>query len=163
MDFNERVRKLLGLEREKTMEQKLYERVEEEKWQDTKKMLEAICEADDVDFEVTCTFIDYCNEEESYWDVSYNILPVYKQERFHDDKLQLEVGYKDVIIDKEEGMDDDIFITLNIDSESFKHKPDKKQTAAIQKRMSSNKKQVTITEFISAIEEGRSFKAASFF
>ena len=83
MDFNERVRKLLGLEREKTMEQKLYERVEEEKWQDTKKMLEAICEADDVDFEVTCTFIDYCNEEESYWDVSYNILPVYKQERFY--------------------------------------------------------------------------------
>ena len=161
MDFNERVRKLLGLEREKTMEQKLYERVEEEKWQDTKKMLEAICEADDVDFEVTCTFIDYCNEEESYWDVSYNILPVYKQERFHDDKLQLDVGYKDVIIDKEEGMDDDIFITLNIDSESFKHKPDKKQTAAIQKRMSSNKKQVTITEFISAIEEGRSFKAAA--
>lgn len=216
MDFNARVRKLLGLEREKTTEERIFERLEEAKWQNTKRKLDAICESDDVDFEVTCTFIDYCDEEESYCNVSYNILPVYKQERkiskyeemlnrlglgnrrrniqngtsvesnktelnilnqiiegksiefqstayysFIDDKLQLDIGYKAVIIDKEEDMDDDIFITLNIDSEGFKHKPDKKQTASIQKRMSSNKKQITIPEFIAAIEEGRAFKAAA--
>ena len=215
MDFIKRVRELVGAEREKTIEEKVFERIEEAKWQNTKKKLDAICEADDVDFEVTCTFIDYCDEEESYCNVSYNILPVYKQKRkisnyeeilnrlglgnrrrniqnrtsvesnktelnsldqiiegksiefqptvyysFIVDKLQLDIGYKAVIINKED-MDDDTFITLNIDSESFEHKPDKKQTALIQKRMSSNKKQVTITEFISAIEEGRSFKAAA--
>ena len=83
MDFNARVRKLLGLEREKTTEERIFERLEEAKWQNTKRKLDAICESDDVDFEVTCTFIDYCDEEESYCNVSYNILPVYKQkERF---------------------------------------------------------------------------------
>ena len=81
MDFIKRVRELVGAEREKTIEEKVFERIEEAKWQNTKKKLDAICEADDVDFEVTCTFIDYCDEEESYCNVSYNILPVYKQKR----------------------------------------------------------------------------------
>ena len=81
MDFIKRVRELVGAEREKNIEEKVFERIEEAKWQNTKKKLDAICEADDVDFEVTCTFIDYCDEEESYCNVSYNILPVYKQKR----------------------------------------------------------------------------------
>ena len=49
MDFIKRVRELVGAEREKTIEEKVFERIEEAKWQNTKKKLDAICEADDVD------------------------------------------------------------------------------------------------------------------
>lgn len=202
MDFYERVRKLLGMRREKTIEDEIFERIEEAKWQSTKRKLDAICEADDIEFEVTCTYIDDCDEEKCHYNVSYNVLPIYKEEkkvskyeemlnriglstkrqsiqndtgikpkkteldrlvqiieaeeiefeptvlyRLVDGKLKKEIGYEVVIIDKKEIRDDEeVLITLNIDSKSFQHKPDKKETAAIQKRMSSNKQQITVPE-----------------
>ena len=217
MDFNERVRKLLGMRREKTIEDEIFERIEEAKWQSTKRKLDAICEADDIEFEVTCTYIDDCDEEECHCNESYNVLPIYREEkqvskyeemlnriglstkrqsiqndteiktkgteqdrllqiieaeeiefeptvlyRLVDGKLKKEIGYEIVIIDKKKIKDnEEVLITLNIDSKSFQHKPDKKETASIQKRMSSNKQQITVPEFIAAIEEGRSFKAAA--
>lgn len=56
---------------------------------------------------------------------------------------------------------EDRLVTLNIDTEKHDKKPSKSETAAIQKRIGSLKKEVTVKELVKAIEEGRSFKAAA--
>lgn len=56
---------------------------------------------------------------------------------------------------------EDRLVTLNIDTEKHDKKPSKSETATIQKRIGSFKKEVTVKELVKAIEEGISFKAAA--
>lgn len=54
-----------------------------------------------------------------------------------------------------------IKVQLNLDNIEFKHKPNKKETGAIQKRIGSLKTEITVEELANAIGQGRSFKAAA--
>ena len=56
--------------------------------------------------------------------------------------------------------DDNIMLTLNVDKVSYDKKPDDdEEVRAIQRRIGSCKTTVGVDELISAIENGRSFKA----
>lgn len=68
---------------------------------------------------------------------------------------------EEVIIDEECIESEEILLKLNIDEVHHDIKPSKFETAAIQKRIGSLKKEVTVKELVKAIEEGRSFKAAA--
>lgn len=68
--------------------------------------------------------------------------------------------YKDIEIEEVDLNTYDIFLTLNIDSVLYKEKPCVK-TSNIQNRIGSCKTTVNVKEFIEAIENGKSFKAAA--
>lgn len=75
--------------------------------------------------------------------------------------LELINGIEESFTGIERIKSEDRLVTLNIDTEKHDKKPSKSETAAIQKRIGSLKKEVTVKELVKAIEEGRSFKAAA--
>lgn len=121
-----------------------YEAIENNKWEKKKKLINDLCDSENIDFEVYANII--LTDGEFEVDLNQRIVPV--MHSYEDGK--------DGILDLE-----DTFLTLNIDSIPYKEKPDKKQIAMIQKRIGACKRTITIEEFMQAIENGASFKAAA--
>lgn len=121
-----------------------YETIENRKWEMKKKLINGLCDSEDIDFEL---YSDITLTEDGYeFSVKQRIVPLIDK-------------YEDV---EEEIINaDDIYLTLNIDSVAYEKKPDKKQIGAIQKRIGGCKRSVTVEEFIEEIENGTSFKAAA--
>lgn len=121
-----------------------YETIENRKWEMKKKLINDLYDSEDIDFEL---YSDITLTEEGYeFSVSQRIVPLIDK-------------YEDV---EEEIINaDDIYLTLNIDSVAYEIKPDKKQVGEIQNRIGGCKRNVTVEQFIQAIENGTSFKAAA--
>ena len=121
----------------------LYENIENYKWNEKKKLIDELCDSEDIDFEVSANIT--LTEDSFKVDLNQRIVhTVCNDIENEDSSLNA----------------DDIFLTLNIDSVSYKEKPCVK-TSNIQNRIGSCKTTVNVKEFIEAIENGKSFKAAA--
>lgn len=121
-----------------------YETIENNKWEKKMKLINDLCDSNEIDFEVDANIT--LTDEGFKVDLEQRIIPVMQNyEEVEDRSLDVE----------------DAFLTLNIDSVSYKEKPDKKQVGIIQKRIGECKKTITVEEFVQAIESGTSFKAAA--
>lgn len=121
-----------------------YEAIQNYKWEEQKKLVNDLCDSEDVGFEI-CTKVSLA-EDGFEVDLIQRIVPeVHGYEGVEEKSLNIE----------------DISLVLNIDSVSYKAKPDKKQVGAIQKRIGACKRIVSLEEFMQAIENGVSFKAGA--
>ena len=129
----------------KTTRNVYYENKENSIWESKKKLINDIYNSEDIDFEVYANIT--LTEDGFRVDLNQRIVPtVYKNIEVEEANLNA---------------DDDIFLTLNIDSTAYEKKPDKKQVGVIQKRIGTCKRTITVEEFIQSIENGSSFKAAA--
>lgn len=120
-----------------------YEAIENRKWDEKKKLLNDICDSEDIDFEVCANIL--LTEDSFEVDLNHRIVSgIHKHEEVEEKILN----------------GDDISLTLNIDHVLYKEKPSD-DVSAIQNRIGLYKKTVNVKEFIEAIENGRSFKAAA--
>lgn len=124
-----------------TDEDRAYEEAE------CKKIMEQadnMCSADDFDVEMS---IEWTYAEHKFeYKLKQTIIPVLHKQKDAEDKT-LNV--------------DNVSVVLNIDSMSYKEKPDKKQVGAIQKRIGGCKREITVEELMQVIEKGTSFKGAA--
>lgn len=120
----------------------MYESIENHKWEKNVDLINNMIDADDFDFDVSTDMI-------------------FTEDNFKYESEQIIVPVMSKMEEKDASLNNNMMIMLNIDSVSYKEKPDKKQVGAIQKRIGGCKRTVTVEEFIQAIENGASFKSAA--
>lgn len=139
MNYKQVVESILKNEKPKARGISFEQKLENIKWNQQVKLLESLINGEEIDFDYIPKF-DFDNMS-----------------------MEFEIITRKKENNKSENGNDHNYecITLNIDTVSYNEKPTKKDIGLIQKRISENKKQITINEFIKSIEEGKSFKAAA--
>ena len=121
-----------------------YETMEDYKWNEKKKLINELCDSENIEFEVYANIT--LTEDGFKVDLNQRIVHTVCNDIENEDASLNE--------------DDDISLVLNIDTELYKEKPNT-EVPIIQNRIGLCKTTVNVNEFIEAIESGRSFKAAA--
>lgn len=147
LSYNEQIR-AIGFIPVEYGKHKVIEKPEQQAWEVV--LEETVCEIDNIEIEDEKKLANELCES--------NAIELKLDANDEIEHVTTESETKDI---EETIADDNIMLTLNIDTVSYKQKPDKKQVGIIQKRIGGCKRNITIEELIQAIESGMSFKAAA--